>query len=867
MLSLYRTLSLRYLSRRWFRAMLIVASIALGVATLVATRALNETMSKAALNASNPMAGIADLVVSNGEQPIDQHLAKEIAAVKGVKSVRARIFENARLPEFGNKAVLVMGIDLLEEMKDAGDGAAKADIKLSPGVALRYWAQRFLPRPPVILGKELYDDLAQDKDLKDKDVLKVQKNPQTKVHGLERCGYVEAGGDSAALGGYVLILDLDKAATVLDMKEGEVNRLDVVLEPKSDPRAVRKDIDHVLAKRAEVRTPEEQNQSLQSVMAGMQTGFSLCGVAALIVGLFLVYNSLSVSVAERRHEIGILLSVGSTRAQVRRLFAGEAVLMGLTGSILGIPLGIGLAKLGLTPMQDILNDIFYNLNARQVEVSAPLVVAALVIGVLTAVAAVLVPAMQASNENPAEAVRRVVKAPTVSKLLVHVAVSAGMVLTGTVLILFRAIIPYRFGTYGGLMLVLVGALAASPFLASFVARLLQPFIRRLLGIEWRLAGDNLVRSPGRTGLVIGALAAGVSLVVQTAGTIVSNRIALRDWVQESIAADLIVTSGSPVGAGGQSLPMDENLAREFKSLAQVEAALPIRFRKLPYRDTQVFIMAVEADQASVIEKRRVVKGHEIELLRIIGEKPGTVIASENFAALYNVKKGDIVTLPSKAGELKLEVVGSVVDYSWNHGTLIMNRKEFRTYYGDDKADVFDIYLKDGVDPLAAKQMLLTKYGATYGLHALTRKELQERIDDMIERLYGIAYGQQIVVMLVATLGVVTALLISVLQRRREMGLLRAIGASRGQVIRSVLAEACLMGVIGTALGMIVGIGLQWYVLNVVILEESGYLFPVYIPWLGGLIIALAAMATATLAGLGPALYAVRQRIPEAIAYE
>ena len=209
----------------------------------------------------------------------------------------------------------------------------------------------------------------------------------------------------------------------------------------------------------------------------------------------------------------------------------------------------------------------------------------------------------------------------------------------------------------------------------------------------------------------------------------------------------------------------------------------------------------------------------------------------------------------------------MVDYSWNHGSIIMNRQDYVKHYKDDKVDVFDLYLKPGSDSLAAKDAMLKKFGAQYGLHALTRRELQERIDGMIEGLYGIAYGQQVVVMLVAALGVVFALMISVLQRRREMGLLRAIGASRSQVIRSVLAEACLMGIIGTGIGLVVGILLEWYVLNVLILEESGYLFPVYIPWLGGLVIAAAAMVTATLAGLGPAIYAVRQRIPEAIAYE
>src|SRR5438093_13494764 len=138
---------------------------------------------------------------------------------------------------------------------------------------------------------------------------------------------------------------------------------------------------------------------------------------------------------------------------------------------------------------------------------------------------------------------------------------------------------------------------------------------------------------------------------------------------------------------------------------------------------------------------------------------------------------------------------------------------------------------------------------------------------MIQQIYGIAYGQQVVVMLVAALGVITSLLISVRQRRREMGLLRAIGAARAQVVRSVLCEACLMGLLGTVIGLLVGIPLEWYVLDVVLVEECGYVFPMYIPWKQGLIIGGLAMLPATLAGLGPALYAVRQRIPDAIAYE
>ncbi len=449
-------------------------------------------MSRAALNAANPMAGVADLVVSNGEMPIPHALKDEIVNVAGVKSVRARLFQNVRLPDLDNKAVLVIGIDIISELKDGS--ASNSDIILSPGTVDAYvigvFKSKWTNEPPVIVGKELDADLPADMH-----VLKVQKNSLSKIHQIARVGHVEARGEAAALGGYVLILDLQAAGEVLDMPE-KVNRLDIVLAPKSDRQQVRKDIEKVLARRADVRTPEEQNQSLQSVMAGMQTGFSLCGMAALVVGLFLVFNSLSVSVAERRHEIGILLSLGATRGQVRRLFAGEAIFLGLIGSLLGIPLGIGLAWLGLAPMQEILKDIFFSLEARQVDVSYTLIVVALLIGTLTACLAALVPAIQASRENPAEAVRRVAKTPTVSRLLLQLLVSVTLVMLGLLLIFVRTSIPYRLGTYGGLMFVLVGALVASPFFAALAARLLQPFIRRSLGIEWRLAADNLVRSPG-----------------------------------------------------------------------------------------------------------------------------------------------------------------------------------------------------------------------------------------------------------------------------------------------------------------------------------------------------------------------------------
>jgi putative ABC transport system permease protein len=335
----------------------------------------------------------------------------------------------------------------------------------------------------------------------------------------------------------------------------------------------------------------------------------------------------------------------------------------------------------------------------------------------------------------------------------------------------------------------------------------------------------------------------------------------------------MVSSGSPVSAGGQSKPMDPALARDIEKIPGVERALPIRLRKPTFRNTQVFMIVLDADDYYQVDSARGAKPRGLQLYQKLSATKNGAIVSDNFAAMHHVQIGDVIPMTSPRGPVQFTVIGQMPDYSWNYGSFFVHRKTYLDYWDDPVADVFDIYLRqDHGAPTAAvkkrvQEEILKKHGAEHGLFVLTREELQDHIDGMIQRLYGIAYGQQFVVLFVAGLGVVTALLISVLQRRREMGLLRAIGGSRWHVIRCVLAEAALMGLIGSAIGFLVGFPLEWFALEVVILEESGYLFPFVVPWQEALVIAGAAIVVATLAGLGPALVAVRQRIPEAIAME
>jgi putative ABC transport system permease protein len=390
-------------------------------------------------------------------------------------------------------------------------------------------------------------------------------------------------------------------------------------------------------------------------------------------------------------------------------------------------------------------------------------------------------------------------------------------------------------------------------------------------VAGRLAADNLVRSPGRTGLVITALAAGVALLLQTGGVVRSNEDAIRSWVDQSIAGDLFVTSGGPLSASGQTLPMAEAVGRRLRDAFPEARVVPMRFRYLDWqqagRATRVLLLALDAGSYYAANRDRSPPIPDLELYRNLNQ-PGTALVSENFAALNGVRAGDAVTLPGSDGPVRLRVLGTVADYSCNRGTVIVDRARLGRQFDAGLVDVFDVYLPPGGDPEAVRQgVQQSPLGAEQALCVLTRGEVRRHILGMVHRLYGLAYGQEVVVGIVAVLGMVTALLISVLQRRRELGLLRAVGATRGQVLRSVFAEAAFMGAVGTAVGLLAGLPLEWYTVRVLLFEESGFLCPVRFPWAAAAAVTCLALAGAGVAGLGPALHAVRTGIVEGIGYE
>ncbi len=898
MFQLFRYLSFRYVIQRWDRALLVIASIALGVATLVSTLIINECLDSIANNTTNPVA-MGDLHVFNGELGVPEAVITDLRKepIPGLKSILPLVYDRVVINDMDSQAAILLGTDFSAIIKDlaktkSDSSAVKApenlesqlgvSIEMMPNFLIKYALGR-----PVWISRDLYERrLAQGLDASKPLEIRVS----TKPIKFDIIGIITFDPNSPAISfsKSLIAMEYNQAAKTLhadpppvlvmigggaflaqrEVEPSRVSRIDLFLEEGANPEQVLQSVQKLVGNRGKVRTPEEQRKATEDVIGGVQISFSLCAVGAIVVGLFLVYNAISVSVTERRHDIGILRSLGANRYQIARLFTFEAIFLGLLGGILGIPFGVFLSKFALSQIQEEIDSLFSAANFASTQITWWIAASALLSGMATALLASLFPAIQAASDEPADAVRRAPSAVAGLYRLLHLGSSFLLIFGGVGLVLLRDYLPPRVGSYTGLVTTLVGMFLALPLFVGILARIIQPILRPIFGIEARLAADNLIRAPGRTGIVIGALAGGVSLMFQTSGIGRSNEEPVVDWIDQVVRGDAIVLWGNLLTASSSSSPILSYIADEIvqEMPDEVESVVRFRIHRPEYADTIIYLQAIDALNFKKAIENRV--ADPPPGLKYFDQLPlgNNCVVSENFAIRYHKKIGDTIKIPGPNGAIELLIVGIGRDYSWNKGTIFLDRKIYLELFQDDYSDFFHVYFKQGVD----KQMAMKKLERLMDSHQLMVKDRKFVIDFLmseIAKIYKLAYTQQFLVGVVASLGVVMSLLISVLQRRRELGLLRAVGASRGQVLTSVLAEALLMGVLGTILGIAMGIPIEWFLLRIVLFEESGFYFDVLIPWWQTLVIAMIAISTAILAGLIPAIHAVRLKITDAIAYE
>ena len=861
--SLWLTLSRSQFSGRPLRVGLLILSIALGVATLVGTQALGKGLGE---SRKNPLYQGFDLLVVGGRAGVPRIIAKNIRdnPPLGIRTARALVIGNG-LAEIGiqKRNVPLLGVDISFSDAQATESTLPGRLeKLAEPARLL----ALLSGTPCLVGSELAKDFDGGTP-----PISIEISSGGQKLRLVPVGIIHLEGSQSILGG-TLFLEASAAGKFI-YPERPDHATVVVAQSDGDTEKAVRVLQALAGSLGEARTVAEEERMVSEVTAAMELGFSLGGIGALVIGLFLVYNGLSVAVAERRHEIGVLRSTGATRSQVAAMFLGEAALCGLLGSLLGIPLGWAIARVVEGPFGSALADVLgRNMGEGSVSVGPGLVVLALFSGTFTAMLAGVAPALSAANEPPAHAVRRGPKAATTPGMIRLGLVSVTIMISGVLIVLSRGVLPPRAGAFGGLVVFLLGGLVATPIFAFAIGNALRPLLRRFLGIEGRLAADNLIAEPSRTGLVVAALAATAALSLQTAGFILSSETAVFNWVREKVGADLFLTSGSGFTQYIRSVSMREPLLDEVRRELgdRLDTALGARLARFDYNKQVIYMIAVDT-QGFAGSKRK----DELDFAQSLGRfprlaEPGTALVSENFANLHNVRVGDFVQLAGPGGPVQLEILGTVIDYTWSRGVIITNRQWYKIRFADPEIDIIDLFLAHPSRPGetdAVRNIVESKFAKREGLFVIDQATLLNEVGRNLRSIYNLAYAQQGILGMVALLGVVSALFVSVLQRRRELGLLRAVGAQKQQILTTVLAEGFLMGVAGAVAGVALGLALEWYAVELLMGEEAGMAFPLVVPWtMVGMVLA-GGPIVATLAAIAPAVWATRIGLADALAYE
>jgi putative ABC transport system permease protein len=848
---LLRLISWPYLRRHAVRTLLTVLGIVLGVAVFVAMHTANQAVFFAFERTVDRIAGAAQLQVSAGEAGFPEDVLERVQAVPEVAVAVPAIEAPASTRTAGQGNILVLGVDMTGDRRlrdydlDSGDEAVIDD----PLV--------FLAQPDsIIITKEF----AGRNHLSVGD--KVTLSTMVGDRGFTIRGIMRSGGLTSAFGGNLAVMDIYAAQQVFG-RGRRFDRIDVKLTDGLSVEQGKAAIQKALGVGFDVESPSARGQQLEATLAVYAISMNVSSVFALFIGMFIIYNAFSIAVTQRRSEIGILRALGAGRRQIRNLFLVESAIGGLIGSIGGIGLGILMARAMVGSISSMLEGI-YGVAERADEVSADprLLGTALAIGMVTSMVAAWLPARSAARVDPVQALQK-------GKSQVLTAGENRARRLGAAVLMAAALVCLWVGRslwfYAGYVLIVVSALLLVPTVSLWFARALRPLLKWVRPVEGSLAADSLIQSPRRTSGAVAALMLSLGQVIGLGGVGRESYNSIVDWLDTALNPDLFV-SGSQ-NLSDRTFRFPKSLGDQIARLPGVAEVQAVRSFRVDVHGTPVLLVVADMNSFESRGHRPLIAEDSRGMYALAKAGQG-VIVSDNFARLQRMTLGDPVDLATPAGRRSLPIVGVITDWSDQQGAVFLDRTVYEQAWGDDSANVFRVYVQPGTDPPLVRQRILDAIGSSQPrMLVLTNKEVRDWVLKLTDQWLQLTYSQVFIAVLVAILGIINTLTVSIIDRKRELGVLRAVGALRRQIRQTVWMEAVAIGLVGLALGLLFGAANLYFLLQVTGRDLSGmhlpYRFPVSIAFMLFPVILGAALFSA----LWPAESAVRTSLVEALEYE
>jgi putative ABC transport system permease protein len=845
--------ALRGLAQRKLRAFVTALAVLLGVAFIAGSFVLTDTINRSFDDIFDEAYAGTDVAISSsttgqGDSPdvpaFPERYLDRVRQVDGVEKAAGGIFSTARFVD--------------AEGDPLGNSFAPNFVSSTapePFETLTYTQGR----PPTTANEASIDESTADREgLEIGGTLRIAGDAGVKnyrIVGIQRLGDTSSGGAGTAQ------LTLPEAQRLTE-KEGELDGISVQAASGVSAQELSSRIDRVLPPRVIVETGTQaaarQSEDIKEDLSFFRIVLLVFGGVALLVGSFLIFNTFSITIAQRIRELGMLRTLGASRGQILRGMLLEATVIGVLGSALGVLAGIGFAG----ALNAIFKSFGIDLPNTGTVIEPRTIIVAIVVGLVVTFVAALSPAVRATRVSPMAALLEAELPESRTHGRMFTAVAALLTLGGLALATVGL-----FGVLGdsGAAAGAVGAGAVATLLgvSMFSPRLVRPLasvagwpLEKLRGITGRLARENTVRKPGRTAVTSAALMIGLAVVVFVTVFAAGISASIGNAIDRNFQGDLVLqnTDGfSPISPGA---------AREAERVQGVETVSSLSFAGGVHDGDEIRLSAVDPATVSDVLTLDWEQGSPNTLSSLPAR--GAVL-DDAWADSNNIDVGDRLTIRTPLERnVTLTVEGTVKDNADLLGNVVTTQETLRSRFGARDPSMTFVALAPGADADAVQARIKQTVERRFPtVDTLNQKELKDNQEEQINQLVGFFYVLLALAIVISLLGIVTTLALSIHERTRELGLLRAVGMSRRQVKRLVRYESVITALIGAILGTILGIIFAALVSRPLADEGFELAYPI-----GTLLILLVLAALAgVLAAIFPARRAAKLDVLQAVAYE
>lgn len=851
-------LSLRTLLRHPIQFAIMTLGIALGVAVMVSIDLANVSAARAFDLSTSAVTGRATHTIIGSAQGVDEALYVRLRTDpewRGKLESAPLVISYAVSPQLGEVPFTVLGIDPFAEapFRSYLGTPGQQETRLQSIASLLTVPGSVLLSAPTAERYGLHPCSPS--------ALKPSCQFTLSINGEERdvylTGVLEPSDTFARRALDTLMLTDIATAQSLSDTGGNLTQIDLILPEGFDSTT----LSSILPPGTLLVTSALRNDQVNEMTAAFRTNLTALSLLALVVGIFLIYNAMTFSVVQRRSLFGTLRTIGYAREQVFGMVLGEAALIGVLGSALGLGLGILLGQGAVQMVTQTINDLYFAVQVRGIQIPASSLLKGGLAGFLASVLAAAPPAWEAASVPPRLALSRAGIESKAQSVVGRVAIVGMLVaLIGAVILT----IPTRnlVISFGGTSAIVIGLAALTPWVTVSLMRMLGEPLARGFGLLGRLAPRDVIRSQSRTAVAVAALMIAVSVTIGVQVMISSFRTTVILWLEQTMQGDIYI---SAQGLNGTRLdtPLDPRAIALAQAYPRAQSSITVRGASVESEHGPVDLVAVDVKRPMDHRLFLVVQGDPQQAMR-----DGAILLSEPLASRLGISEpGGTLDLLTLQGWMSFPIAGIYTDYASTRGTVRMSLDVYRGLWDDKHLNGLVLFLKPDTDIDTALTDVRARLKDFPELQANPSRVLREEALVVFDRTFAITTAMQFITTLVAFIGVLSSLLALQLEKAREMGILRALGLTITEMRRLTFWETGLLGASAGLLALPTGYVLAWILVFVINQRSFGWTLQMQVttgPFVQAFVLAVGA---ALLAAIYPAWRLSHMQTAEALRSE